>query len=85
MTNAELNLNLYNKMRQELEELQDSLIGLPAREILKSAYDYVTKEDILFCVQENDFSDKQCKALLKLEKPLDAIFHYYEKHGRSRE
>ena len=42
------------------------------------------KNTVPYCVQENEFSDKQCKALLKLEKPLDAIFQHYEKHGRSR-
>lgn len=84
MTNEELNFNLYTKMRQEFEAFRDSLMVLPAEEILKSAYEFATKEDILYCVQENEFSDKQCKALSKLEKPLDAVFQHYEKHGQSR-
>lgn len=84
MSNEELNFNLYTKMRQEFEAYRASLMELPTGEILKSAYEYASKEDILYCVQENDFSDKQCKALLKLEKPLNAIFQHYEKHGRSR-
>ena len=84
MTNEELNFNLYTKMRHELEAFRDSLMGLPAEEILRSAYEFATKEDILYCVQENEFSDKQCKALMKLEKPLDAVFQHYEKYGRSR-
>lgn len=84
MTNEELNFNLYTKMRHEFESFRDSLMGQPADEILRSAYEYAAKEDILYCVQENEFSDKQCKALMKLEKPLDAVFQYYEKHGRSR-
>lgn len=84
MTNEDLNLNLYTKMCHEFESFRDSLMGQPAEEILRSAYEYAAKEDILYCVQENEFSDKQCKALMKLEKPLDAIFQHYEKHGRSR-
>lgn len=84
MTNEELNFNLYAKMRAEFEAFRDSLMGQPDDQILKSAYEYATKEDILYCVQENEFSDKQCKALTKLEKPLDAVFQHYEKHGRSR-
>ena len=84
MTNEELNFNLYTKMRQEFESFRDSLMGQTAGEILKSAYEYAVKEDILYCVQENEFSDKQCRALMKLEKPLDAVFQHYEKHGRSR-
>ena len=84
MTNEELNINLYTKMRHEFEILQDSLMDQPADGILMSAYEYAAKEDILYCIQENEFSDKQCKALMKLEKPLDAIFQHYEKHGRSR-
>lgn len=84
MTNEELNFNLYTKMRQEFDSFRDSLMGQPAEEILKSAYEFAAKEDILYCVQENEFSDKQCKALIKLEKPLDAVFRHYEKYGRSR-
>ena len=84
MTNEELNFNLYTKMRHEFESFRDSLMGQPAEEILRSAYEFAAKEDILYCVQENEFSDKQCKALMKLEKPLDAVFQHYEKHGRSR-
>lgn len=84
MTNEELNFVLYTKMRTEFEAFRDSLIGQPGDLILKSAYEYAAKEDILYCVQENEFSDKQCKALMKLEKPLDAVFQHYEKYGRSR-
>lgn len=84
MTNEELNVNLYTKMRHEFESFRNFLMGQPAEEILRSAYEFATKEDILYCVQENEFSDKQCKALMKLEKPLDAVFQHYEKHGRSR-
>lgn len=84
MTNEELNVNLCTKMRREFESFRDSLMRQPAEEILRSAYEYAAKEDILYCVQENEFSAKQCKALMKLEKPLDAVFQHYEKHSRSR-
>lgn len=84
MTNEELNFNLYTKMRHEFESFQESLLVQPSDQILKSAYEYAAKEDILYCVQENEFSNKQCKALMKLENPLDAVFQHYEKYGRSR-
>lgn len=84
MTNEELNFVLYTKMRAEFEAFRETLMGQPGDQILKSAYEFAAKEDILYCVQENEFSDKQCKALTKLEKPLDAVFQHYEKYGRSR-
>ena len=71
-------------MHREFDSFRDSLMGLPVEDIINAAYDLATKEDILYCVQENEFSDKQCKVLMKLEKPLDAVFQHYEKHGRSR-
>lgn len=84
MTNEELNFNLYVKMLCEFEALSAQLKDGPPDVILNRAYEYATKQDILYCMENEDFPDKQCRVLMKLEQPLDAVFQHYEKHGRSR-
>lgn len=84
MTNAMLNTQLYQKMAAEQAQYQEHLLTLPPAEILKSAYEYATREDILLTLEYNDLHPRMAKALLKLDKPLDDVFHYYEKHGTGR-
>ena len=66
---------LYEKMKNELNELKTELKSKPPDEIIKSAYELATKEDILtiFEVEEN-FELKDYKALLKTKKPLEYLY-----------
>ena len=47
-------------------------------EILKNAYRYSVQEDILFCLENNDLTAKQCYALLSLPNPLAAVYEKWE-------
>lgn len=75
----DMNTELYQKMQAELEQFKDWLLTQPPQEILNYAYEYTTKEDILFAFENFDLSDKQAQALLSQPMPLNEIFHAYEK------
>lgn len=78
MINEELNTALYKKMFAEQKDYKDWLLSQPAEEILRNAYEYVMREDILLSLEYNDLSDRYASALLDLDKPLAAIFSKLE-------
>ncbi len=80
MTNEELNSALYKKLSNEIDQYKSELFSMPAEEILKCAYAYAMKEDIVFAMEELNLSDKQCKALLSEQNALDKIFSHWENH-----
>ena len=77
-TTEELNVELYRKLEAEMKEYKQELLSMPPEEILTHAYEYTIREDILYELEYNDLSDKQAMALLKLDKPLEAIYQRYE-------
>lgn len=66
---------LYEKMKMELENFKSELRSKPPDEIIQSAYELVSKEDILtvFEIEEN-FELQDYKALLKCKKPLEYLY-----------
>jgi len=78
MTNEELNTALYKKMFAELEQFKTELSTQPFHVILDHAYEYCIKSDILLSVEDRDLTDAYCSALLKSDKPLDAVFQVYD-------
>ena len=78
ITNEELNTELYQRMHEEQVNFRNELMTMSPSEILEHAYEYIQREDILLCVEYNDFSDKQCRALLKQKEPLAFIFDNWE-------
>ena len=80
MTNEELNIALYEKMCDEQKRFKAELMEKTPAWILDGAYEYCIREDIVLCMETLDLSDKQAKALLKLENPLAKI---YEAWGHS--
>ena len=65
-------------MFDEQEHYRQHLLSLPPEEILNSAYEYTTREDILLSLEYNDLTDKQCQALLKSPCPLSDVFRVWE-------
>ena len=47
MTNEELNTKLYEKLFAEQQDFKGWLVKQPPEEILKHAYEYVIREDIV--------------------------------------
>ena len=78
MTNIMLNTQLYQKMFAEQEQFKAELMQLPPGEILKQAYEYVCREDILPSLEYNDLLPRQAKALLKSPTPLADVFKKWD-------
>ena len=71
-------------MAAEQAKYRDHLLTLSPDEIMELAYEYATREDILIAMEHNDLSDRQAKALMKSDTPLQDVFRHYEKHGAGR-
>ena len=78
MTIEQLNTRLYEKMQAEQARFHDYLITQPPNVILKNAYQYAIREDIIFCMEINDLPETQCRALLSLQNPLEAVYAKWE-------
>lgn len=78
MNQGVLNTQLYQKMFAEQEAFRAELMQLPPGEILKQAYEYVCREDILLSLEYNDLSPRQAKALLKSPTPLADVFKKWD-------
>ena len=65
MNNAELNCQVYSKACQEEAAYIDWLTSLPPNEILQHSYEYTVRQDIIFAMEYETYTDEQCKALLK--------------------
>jgi len=78
MNNEELNTALYKKMFAEQKAYKVWLLVQPAEELLRNAYEYVMREDILLSLENNDLSDRYATILLKMDKPLAAVFNKLE-------
>ena len=79
MNNQELNTELYKQLLAEQEIYRIWLMKQTPSEILRHAYEYSVREDILMVLENNDLSSKQAEAFLKSSKILDEIFHEFEK------
>ena len=73
-----MTVQLYFRLLEELQTYEDELLTHSGEEILKSAYEYVIKQDIVFALECNDIPEKQAEALLKYEHPLDEIYDRWE-------
>lgn len=78
MTNEELNTKLYEKLFAEQEDFKGWLLKQPPEEILKHAYEYIIREDIVIEMEFHDLTDAEAKALLADKKPLQSIYNIYE-------
>ena len=76
--NEELNKALYDKMSAEMERYRKELLSMPPDEILKNAYEYAVREDILLTMENYDLDDERARALLDSETPLADAFQAVE-------
>lgn len=76
--NEKLNTALYDKLFDEQTEYEQWILTLSPKEILDHSYEYTVRNDIVLALEYHDLTDEQCKALLKLDKPLEAIFRTHE-------
>ena len=87
MTNVMLNTQLYQKMYAEQEQYKAYLLTLPPAEILDHTNEYISRENILIVMENNDLSNARAKALLKSSTPLADVYSKYAswEHGRQQE
>lgn len=78
MTNEELNAKLYEKMFAEQEKYREKLLTMQPEEILKHAYEYAVREEILVSLENNDLEDSQARVLLKYARPLSLVYKEYD-------
>lgn len=79
MNAEQLNQKLYEKLEAEQAAYRQKLMALTPAEILCKAYEYAMREEIVYAMGVYDLSPKQCRALLKTERPVADIFRLFEK------
>ncbi len=65
---------LCEKMRQEQNKYYDWLTAQPPEEILRHAYEYSVREDIILATEEMHLTPAQVRALLKSPAPLADVY-----------
>lgn len=79
MKQEDMNTALYQKLCAEQDKYRDWLLAQAPEEILKHAYEFAVREDILFSMENIDLSRAQAKALLASPSPLGDVYHAFEK------
>lgn len=81
MNQAKLNTQLYQKMYVEQKLYRAGFLLMPPTEILNRAGEYVSRENILLSLENNDLSSKQALVLLNSSTPLADIYQKLEREG----
>lgn len=79
MTHEELNMALYDKADGEMKQFTNWLLNQPPEEILKHAYVYSVKQDILLGLDSADLTEAQARALLQSPTPLEDLYKALDK------
>lgn len=75
---TDLNTALHQKMMEEQEKYRNWLLTKPPERILRHAYMYAMREDILLSLEYWDLTEDQAKVLLAQKNPLAAIYKNFE-------
>lgn len=70
---------LSEKMQAEQEKYKSWLAAQAPEEILRHAYEYSVREDILLAAESTEFTAGQTEALLASPCPLADIYRVWEK------
>lgn len=65
---------LWNRISKENENYHERILTLPPKDIIDSAYEIATKNDIVLSIENIPLSTQQIDALLTIDHPLDAIY-----------
>lgn len=69
-----LNKLLYRKMEKEMEKWEACLKSSSPENVLRFAYEYAMKSDILFAMEDEELEPHTALMLLQMEKLLDSVF-----------
>ena len=79
MTQEELSQALFYKADAEMEQFKSWLLTQPPEEILKHAYTYAVKQDILLELDSIELTEEQARALLQSPTPLEDLYKALDK------
>ena len=78
MTAEELSKALYEKLVQEQEQYAEWLKTQPPDVILKHAYEYAVREDIVLLLEYNEPTEQEARALLQEQKVIEKVLQLWE-------
>lgn len=84
-TTAILNTQLYQRMYAEQAQYKTYLLTLTPAQILDHASEYISRENILMVMENNNLNNARAKALLKSSTPLADIYNKYAGWDHSRQ
>lgn len=79
MNTAELNYDLYAKMDREMTQFVEWLNLQTPEEVMRHAYEFVVKSDILSTLEDFDLTDEHARALLISEDPLEELYRIHNR------
>ena len=82
-TRKNRDIQLYNKVQGEYDSFISNLKNMPAEIIIESAYEIVSKENIVMYCEEYpiNLTDKQFSALLSSKNTLDEVYREWCDNG----
>ena len=78
MDAEQLGQALYDKMEAEFNEYKSNLLQQTPEQIIKQAYEYTVREDILMAAEYIELSVEQLEALLSSPSPLADILDQFQ-------
>lgn len=79
MTPEELNFDLFTKMDREMTEFVAWLNLQSPEEVMRHAYEFVIKTDILSTLEDFSLTEKHARVLLASETPLEEIYRIHNR------
>lgn len=79
MTTNELNYDLYTKMSREMDAFVAWMNLQSPDEVMRHAYEFVVKTDILSTFEEFELTDSHARALLISETPLEELYRLHNR------
>ena len=77
MTEEEMIDALSDKMHEEQDRFKEELLKKPPEEILRDAYSYWMREDMILAVEARLLAEEDLAVLLKLDRPLEAAYQEF--------
>ena len=77
MTAEELSKALYEKLMQEQEQYAEWLKTQPPDVILKHAYEYAVREDIVLLLEYNVPTEQEARALLQEHNVIEKVLQLW--------
>ena len=77
MTEEEMIDALSDKMHEEQDRFKEELLKKPPEEILRDAYSYWMREDMILAVEARLLPEEDLAALLKLDRPLETAYQEF--------